>query len=228
MEYYTHEIFPTLVLETLYPDAQNFKDIFFIRVWDYVKEKGISFEETHNCLHHEKLFKDLYKFATKSAQEYLNQVKVDHNLFDFNLIKSWLNIIKAKGNIVHAHYESHLSFVYYVSIPDGMNIPIRFELKQHQKFIPWHHLYDRATERNAVNSYHCDFEPVEGKLLVFPSSIYHGAIDLGGDHKGEISNTLDELKQKRISIAGDFILTYRDTDLHPVGIQPIVNWRRFY
>lgn len=225
--HYSHLIFPTLVLETKHNNHEFIKDLYFEKAFKYMDENGYSFEETHNCIHHEESLKDLFIFATKSAQKYLDLMNIEYNLFDFNLIKSWMNIVHERGNIPHAHYESHLSFVYYVNIPKGMEIPIRFYLSHHQKNVPWQKMYELAKIKNEANSFMCDFYPKEGMMLVFPSSLYHGAFGNNGDIKDAFSTNLNELKKRRISIAGDFILTFKDTTLVPAGIQPVKNWRLF-
>ena len=38
---------------------------------------------------------------------------------------------------------------------------------------------------------------------------------------------LEILKTKRISIAGDAILTFKDPTPVPLGLQPVKNWRKF-
>jgi hypothetical protein len=38
---------------------------------------------------------------------------------------------------------------------------------------------------------------------------------------------LTDLRNHRISIAGDVIITYKDITAKPLGLQPVKNWRTF-
>jgi len=52
-----HALFPTLLAEFEYPDKDNFKQIFYGKIFDYMSPEGYSNEFTgHVNLHHEPTF----------------------------------------------------------------------------------------------------------------------------------------------------------------------------
>jgi hypothetical protein len=71
------------------------------------------------------------------------------------------------------------------------------------------------------NQYNCnsvEFRPTEGTLLVFPAKLRH----LVETHKTELH---PNIKDRRISLAGDFVLTLKEKTARSMGLQPISNWR---
>jgi hypothetical protein len=86
-------------------------------------------------------------------------------------------------------------------------------------------------EHNVVNSSTWRIPPVEGQIIVFPSKLEHSV--MSNDQKDPIvakdegSKTVDDLLERRICIAGDFILTHKNKTTQYLGLQPIKNWRIF-
>jgi hypothetical protein len=68
--------------------------------------------------------------------------------------------------------------------------------------------------------------PKQGTVFVFPAQIMH---DTNGgpivaDHGVRTTN---DLKDRRICIASDALLTYKTNMAKSLGIQPVSNWRKF-
>ena len=82
-------------------------------------------------------------------------------------------------------------------------------------------------EWNIHNSPTWFFKPQEGQLLMFPGKLYHHTGGYGSGQPDTGCKTLDDLKPRRISIAGDFLLTYNRKIGRAYGIQPVSNWRTF-
>jgi len=82
-----------------------------------------------------------------------------------------------------------------------------------------------ANKNSAVvvynNQYNCnsvEFQPYEGALIIFPAKLHHFV---------ESTKPSDNIKNRRISLAGDFILTLKEPTARSMGLQPINNWRQF-
>jgi hypothetical protein len=82
-----------------------------------------------------------------------------------------------------------------------------------------------------INSITWRIPPVEGQIIVFPSKLKHSVMP--DNHKEPIiakdegSKTVDDLLERRICIAGDFILTHKNKTNQYLGLQPIKNWKIF-
>jgi len=220
-----HALFPTLVAECHYDKKEDFKNRFFNRVFHHIDEYGYSMETTGNVnIHLDDELSDLFDFAASNAFQYLKTMEVNDE-FDLNLVKTWLNIITEFHTPYHNHQDAHLSFVYYVQIPEGMDKPVNFAI--HEK--P-NELFHGMTNANIVkwnmwNSPTWFFNPVEGQMFMFPGKLYHYTSGSGSGSPDMPVKTLDDLKPRRISIAGDFVLTYKKKIGRAYGIMPISNWK---
>ncbi len=221
----THPLFPTLVTEFHYDKKEDFKNRFFNRVLHHMDDHGYSMETTGNVdIHFDDDLSDLFDFAALNAFQYLKTMEVNDE-FDLNLVKTWLNIITEFHTPYHNHQDSHLSFVYYVQIPEGMDKPVNFAI--HEK--P-NELFHGMTNANIVkwnmwNSPTWFFNPVEGQMFMFPGKLYHYTSGSGSGSPDMPVKTLDDLKPRRISIAGDFVLTYKKRIGRAYGIMPVSNWK---
>ena len=220
-----HPLFPTLVGEFHYDKKDDFKNRFFGRVLHHMDESGYSMETTGNVnIHLDDELSDLFDFAASNAFQYLKTMEVNDE-FDLNLVKTWLNIITDFHTPYHNHQDAHLSFVYYVQIPEGMNKPVNFAI--HEK--P-NELFHGMTNSNMIkwnmwNSPTWFFNPVEGQMFMFPGKLYHYTSGEGSGSPDKPVKQLDDLKPRRISIAGDFVLTYKKRIGRAYGIMPVSNWK---
>lgn len=228
-----HAIFPTLISEFNYEFPQLFKATFFEKVYDYVDSNYNSNEKTgHVTIHHVPEFKDLFKFIGQSVKEFIGVYESDTNKIDSYIVKSWMNIIRNIQTPYHSHSDAHISFVYYVNIPDDIIEPIRFFTPSpYGRFEPYAGFtkYANHTDRwNQFNAQSWEFYPIEGHLLVFPSSIPHDTLLKNKETKNieSFNFPLEKLKTKRISIAGDVILTFKERTPVAMGLQPLQNWRK--
>jgi hypothetical protein len=223
-----HALFPTLVLETFNEDHATTKQAFEDEILNHLSDKGFSNELTgHLTMHHVPAFRPVFELATKAAKAYMETLKVDPDLYQFNLVKSWMNMVRERATPMHAHRDAHLSFVYYVNVPEDANMPLVFEQDdyRHEPFAGCIKNSPPA-EWTWLNSYTWSFGPKEGILFVFPASMIHGTPSRSAEpDKGIID--LADYRSHRVSIAGDFVLTYRDKQAKALGIQPVKNWRTF-
>jgi hypothetical protein len=78
-----------------------------------------------------------------------------------------------------------------------------------------------------LNSYSWEFAPKEGQLFVFPSTLPHDTVGQSDETIDEGNPTIEMLNENRICLAADIVLTYKEQTPHPLGLQPISNWRTF-
>jgi hypothetical protein len=223
-----HQLFPTLIGDWKHPNPNKFKEILFDRVFYHIDQNGYSMETTGDVdLHLDKAFDPLFDFAADCAKEYINTLRLDLSVFNLNLVKTWLNIITEFHTPIHSHQDAHLSFVYYIQIPEGLDKPIYFssENKPNELFYGMNNA--NVTEWNLFNSPTWFFKPVEGQLFMFPGKLNHYTGGAGSGQPDRGCRTLEDLKPRRISIAGDFLLTYNRKIGRAYGIQPVSNWRTF-
>jgi hypothetical protein len=220
----TFDLFPTLVGTETYADHNRFKQVFFDNLPKYLREDGITGEQSgHVDLHLNPDFEDLFKFVSGVAEDYIDTLVGTKDMWQPWLVKTWFSDFSVPA---HNHDDAHLSFVYYVNVPEDASNPLHFmppldrcnDLTRGMfvanKTIP-------AVKYN--NQYNCNsvlFTPEEGALVVFPAKLRH-----------MVENTTRQLqpdmKDRRISLAGDFVLTFKEPTARSMGLQPISNWRNF-
>ena len=225
-----HSLFSTLVCEFDYPDAHAFKKIFYDKIFDYMTPEGYSNEFTgHVNIHHEKAFEPFFRYAVYCVRQYTDRLHIDNDKFDFNLVKTWLNIKKDNSTPRHAHGDAHISFTYYVNVPTTFTRPLRFynHERPHEPYpgsVRWNNTKDVWDLFNAQT---WSFPPKEGHLFVFASNLVHDTVGQSDQTKDEGSPTIEKLNENRICLAADIVLTYKKQTASPLGLQPVSNWRQF-
>ena len=223
-----HALFPTLVCQFSYDYPQKFKKTVKDTIFDHLDPNGYSEERTgHVNIHHEPAYEDMYKFAVACAKHYVEQYNVDPNQFDFNVVKSWFNITEESPNPVHSHADANIAFIYYVQIPDNCRNALRFYnyIDRHEPYPRFCSVNEDGKGWNLWNSLTWQFMPIEGELFVFAGNLSHDTVGNSVGPNSGVKN--DNLANKRIAIAGDILLTFKQPSPKPMGIQPISNWKLF-
>lgn len=224
-----YALFPTLLCSFRNQQHSLVKRQFYECAMNYFTKNGESHEQTgHVTMHHEPKLKEMYSFVIGSVLQYVNRLHIDSNLFEFNFVKSWLNVTNGMSNPQHNHRDAHISFVYYMNVPENNKRSIRFfnHVHRHEPFAGSFLFSNPTNTFDQYNSGNFMLPPEEGMLLVFPASLDH---DVVGDDQLRVlkRNTIQELNKCRISVAGDILMTFKDLQAKPLGLQPITNWRRF-
>ena len=239
-----HAMFPTLIGEWTYEQQPEFKEKFFTNLHKHCNSDGFTGEVgSHHDpkhaefisfnIHHNPEFTDFFSYVSNCAREYVDKLRVDVNMWNFNLIKTWIGITDNFAVPVHNHSDAHLAFVYYVNIPDTAHkAPIHFVSPKPNDltgnmFHTRPPMFSSVIEWNIFNSITWNWEPVEGMLMMFPSKLNHYTKTgvLGGFD--ELSPDPAVQRSRRIAIAGDFLLTYKKPENISYGIQPTESWRIF-
>jgi len=224
-----HHLFPTLLTETKYDMNQKILDIIYDN-WKTHYTNGYSNEGTGNLdIHTDESFKDLYIFLNKCVIEYLKLMGISSENFNINFVKSWFNSLENIPTPMHCHADAHISVVYYAQTPPSTDQIIRFNDRNESRELFYGAARNNSFEMNEFNSSIYSVAPAEGTALVFPARVYHDTIgENKGFHKEEPPvNTENDLRRKRICIASDVVLTYKEKSSKSLGLQPISQWRTF-
>ena len=228
MKAYRHSLFPTLVTETEYADSEEFFSIFADNCSKYFID-GYTHEGIVSLdLHLDPNFESLFKFLNQCVINYINELGIDYNTFDINFTKSWLNTL-TKGLIPpHDHRNYHLSIAYYINVPNQAEHFLRLTdvNKDRHPFFGINAFINRNTEFSST--YH-NFRPKQGTAIIFPSVLTHEAVGEKGFIQSEDLAIFSKegLKQRRICLASDILLTYKKKENQPYGLQPVSNWKTF-
>ena len=223
-----YALFPTLVTETFYEKHAELKPVLEQGIFRHMTPDGYSNEKTgHVMLHLDADFEPLFKFVAAAAKEYISSFAIDQEIFDINVVKTWMNIIREQGTPFHSHADAHISFVYYINIPEDVNTPIIFH-NHYNWYEPYMGFakFNNPSEWNPFNSPAWQFSAKEGALMIFPARVCHETPSTSGDPDVGVKS-LKDLRRKRVSLAGDIVLTFKETSAKPMGLQPIKNWRTF-
>lgn len=220
----TFDLFPTLVAADLYDDKDSFKKIFFDNIDQYTREDGVTGEASGNVdLHLNPNFNGLFTFVSSVADQYIGKLVGTEDIWEPWLVKSWFSDFNVPA---HDHADAHLSFVYYVNVSEQRASPLHFIPPADRAndlvsgmFLPNKDV-DVVTEYNNYNCSSATFVPQEGMVIVFPAKLRHVV-------EPDVNSRPERIHDRRISIAGDFVLTFKQKTSRSMGLQPVSNWRSF-
>jgi hypothetical protein len=223
-----HALFPTLLLQDENIENEHLKSIILKTIFKHFNDDGYSNESTgHVTIHHDPLYEQIFVMATHMAKQYCEVMQINPDLFDFQIVKTWFNILETQSTPHHAHGDAHLSFCYYVHVPEKLAQPIRFYATE-DKYEPYPGFakFNNPSEWNVFNSYAWAFPVSEGRMYLWPARMCHDTIGTS-DKKPDGIKFIEDAKNRRISIAGDILITYKEKSRSPLGLQPKRNWRTF-
>lgn len=256
-----HPLFPTLVCEWVNDNNPQLKESFFNDLLnrsnnnpgypddppgtnssmpnsDLARNYGW-FDERPN-IHHDPILDELFTWITRCAKQYISQLQVDDDLWDFNVVKSWKMINDAGMQEEHDHSDGNLSFVYYVNIPDPATVArISFRNEHQPNDIIGNMFYARrqgpntsesspiVRRWNEFNSTKWTFVPGEGVLFIFPGTLKHFTDHSHLKNSQYPQYTTKTMRNSRVTIAGDFLLTYKKQNRVDTGLMPPHTWKLF-
>lgn len=119
---------------------------------------------------------DLNEFIKASVQEYLTTVYAPKNEMHLRITQSWANYTKpGQFHHKHAHPNSFVSGVFYIQTQNDTDRIYFYHDKYQMLKLP--------TEKwNVYNSESWWFEAIQGRLILFPSSLTHMVEAVKGDN----------------------------------------------
>lgn len=222
-------LFPLTILQEKISLDKNIKNEMVKEVQSMVKKsKNESYQSTNNSwtgdtqgfeyICRNEKFKSLFQEIKKKIINYLNILKVDENLIDIYITRSWATLSDGDQKIdKHKHLQSHISFAYYLKKNEKDSNIIFYDDHYRNEFIPA--LFTSKTlrerkivkETNILNTPTVDISVNEDDIVIFPSKTAHGT---------QKNKNNDE----RISISGDIVCVAKNSELLEHIMPPINNW----
>ena len=110
---------------------------------------------------------DLKAFATRSVDDYFQNIYQPRNPVSLRITQSWCNYTKSgEFHHKHTHPNSFISGVFYIQVDEFIDRIYFYNDGHRQLELP-------AKEFNMYNSTSWWFPCLTGQLLLFPSSCYH-------------------------------------------------------
>ena len=161
-------------------------------------------------IHHDKRLAPFFREIKKSVVEYLDYFEIDKSTFNVNFVKTWFTICNPQQTLpVHYHSCSHISFVYYIQTPGD---PLILHKKNPNEWFGDAFKFIKENKYNNGDGY--VIQPKPEHLVMFPSSIEH-------------YTTPEPREHKRISLAGDIVLTLKHRTDTESGLLPSQYWKQF-
>ena len=173
--------FPTMVFNAMLSDHEELNTrllelIYTERDRDQEGEEGSQISElggwhSRYDLHRNQDYRPIIDRVHRAAQAISNKLGYDPNMrLQLNSLWSIINPPKC-ANQSHIHPGNQWSGVYYVQAPKGAgDVQFTDPRTAHVMNQPY---FDQTKEKNRENWTHVSFEPEPGKLLIFPSWLYH-------------------------------------------------------
>lgn len=223
-------IFPTVIYEHDLDQASDLEPLLreHIKPHMFDRDRGIQGEYLGLAkIHLDPDLEPFYSMIAEEARIYLEVLGINNDFFDLYIVKSTLSLLSNSEDhfSVHKHNSSDLSFVYYLSVPEGADCI--FFHNQHKPnelfdgiFAP-HRPRKMITEWNPFNAESFYIEPKPGKLVVFPGKLFHST--------GPNPNHPNGMQAgERIAIVGDINLMLKpEQDNWESGKVSLDVWKKF-
>jgi uncharacterized protein (TIGR02466 family) len=178
-------------------------------------------ENNNEYLHNENLFNSLYVQINEKIQSYITSLGYNPQDFSIYFQRSWATVSRISQKILlHSHQQSHLSFAYYLSLPEGSgNLEFNNDRSYMEiingSFDKPELLLKLTKNLNSFNAPNVTIGIKEDEIYIFPSKLKHKT------NPG--SNTMP-----RISLSSDIVITlnenFKNTE---AGMADISNWKKF-
>ena len=245
MEIKHHRLFPTLVSEFKgFEHREEMKEVFWKNHERHAFKNDPFRTEPPEYFgmilsHADEELSPLFENAVACAKGYVHELGADPDSFLYSITKSFVstNDIHTNNN-PHSHGDAHISFIYYINVPEHINqkFCVHDERIRHE---PWRGFAgsQKIDKQNwsDVSASFWSFDVKEGNTIVIPSMLTHSTA-FCDERDNKVTNVfeknineLEDLKQMRVSIAGDMIISAKNPDAMPavLGLPPINLWRHY-
>lgn len=215
MGYDIVNIFPTTIYVGEIDNHLKYKEDFYqiYPKFQYEQVEGdvvntVSENQGNPLIHLEEILDPLFREICNHIQTYIQNVLCLRDIFELVITKTWLSRAQDVDQEIpwHIHSPSHISFVYYVNIPENSH-SIQFSNKEKPNHIfPTVFSDDyvgsemtMVKKYNDLNSEIFYLLPKEGTVVLFPSKLPHRTKSVSSKFKGE-----------RLAITGDVTLILKE------------------
>ena len=206
-----HQAFPLIIFEK---KISGFLSQLYKSFDDgkFDNSQGAIVGEHHGkvLIHHDKRLAPFFREIKKSVVEYLDYFEIDKSTFNVNFVKTWFTICDPQQTLpVHYHSCSHISFVYYIQTPGD---PLVLHKKNPNEWFG--DAFKFIKENRFSNGDGYVINPQPEHLIMFPGHLEHYTTPQPREHR-------------RISLAGDIVLTLKHRTDTESGLLPPKYWKSF-
>ena len=165
-------------------------------------------------------FKELYVNIKKVVIKYLNHLKIDENVIDSYITRSWATVSYGKEQISpHNHLQSHISFAYYLRKSATDSNIVFIDNHFQNEIVPGIFRNPTIKDNGVIkgfslfNAPSVDLNTQEDDIVIFPSKAFH-------------RTQADKMNAGRISISGDIVCVLKDSNLMENIMPPLKNWEK--
>ena len=244
MEIKHHRLFPTLVSEfTDFEHHEEMKEVFWKNHERHAfkDDPYIAAPPEHFGMilsHADEELGPLFDNVVACAKGYVNELGADHDSYFYSIVKSFVSTNDLHtNNGPHRHGDAHISFIYYINVPKYINQKLCMHDTTRHRYEPFEGFsMTQKTEEQPWTDVNCNFwsfDAKEGTTIIFPSNLTHSTAfcDYRDEDITQVFdkniNDLSELKQMRVSMSGDIILTSKQPNKNALGLQPTTFWRHY-
>ena len=206
-----HQAFPTVIYEK---ELSGFLNLLY-KGYDDGKFDNSTGKITGELngkvlVHQDRRLEPFFRALKKCAVEYLDHFAIDKSTFEVNFVKSWFTICDP-GQHFPCHYHScaHISYVYYLQTPGD---PLILHRRNPNEWFG--DAFKLITENRYNNGDGYCITPKAEHLVMFPGHLEH-------------YTTPEPREHRRISLAGDIVLTLKHRTDTESGLLPAKYWKRF-
>jgi uncharacterized protein (TIGR02466 family) len=165
-------------------------------------------------------FKELFINIKKVVIKYLDHLKIDENVIDLYITRSWATMSDGKEQISpHNHLQSHISFAYYLRKSATDSNIVFIDNHFQNEIVPGIFRNPTIKENGVIkgfslfNAPSVDLNTQEDDIVIFPSKTFH-------------RTQADKMNTGRISISGDIVCVLKDSNLLENIMPPLENWEK--
>ena len=230
MKYEAVNMFPSTVYIGEIEGHIEHKKVFYDKIYpeyDYPYDDmhTVSEEQGKPTIHTEESAAPMMMEITKHIKNFYLNVLGLKDIFDVYHTKTWLSRSRSGEGLIptHIHSPSHISYVYYLNVPEGSPHLTFIDIKNvNEVFTSCFESY--PDEDTFMNGYTFEstktysIESTEGTICIFPSKTPHGT-----DSVSEV------FSDERLAISGDCIITLKESERmkYSVGHINPKYWRRY-
>lgn len=218
MKFESINIFPTVIYVGEIENHSEYKKIFYNKIYNKFNYDQINLKtKTVNTvsenvgnplIHLENDLDSLFGEICGHIKNYLQNLLNTKDIFDIAITKTWLSRAQEVDHEIpiHIHSPSHISFIYYLNIPDNSH-SIQFSNHNTPNSI-FTGIFcndsdgDNLNMVKEYNDLNCEIFyilPQEGNVILFPSRLPHSTKSVSDEFKGE-----------RLGISGDITLILKE------------------
>lgn len=197
-------IFPTTLYlgksDKHHKNKKSFYDVY--QKYDF-EDTTVSETSGNPLLHLDEALEDLFSDVISHVENYIYNVLSLKQIFNVAITKTWISRARDLSHEIpwHIHSTSHISFVYYINVPENSNSIHFLNYYSPNSLFLGMYQDNELEERRLIKNYNQEnaqsfyIMPEEGNILLFPSSLRHSTQNHDVEFDGE-----------RLSVVGDITL----------------------